>query len=510
MPTLVIGSEQRGPTTRTIQNSTMSQVTNASEFPHEESYAGHTVTVYAERDRASIRFRYTGPDGQRTKLQRVPLDKHLIAIPADGIVPAHVIRWAQQVVGAKAAQTEATTREIEEARGRPNHIRYATLTEQIRASAWYKGKDPRARRELDKVLDWVGAVLGRSFMLSDYDENQQSLLLDTRTAASIKIPSPRGGTKLLRPCGFNAARQQLSMLATATEMVKFVKVQGRRLLSYNPFKEDARLPPFKERMKRERVLPDRFAWMLGRADRVDPTGRFRVMLAIDRWIGIRPSTIVPLRRSDILITPDAIEEALWELHPNARPVPDEKIKETAQLFAASGGAIYLDRNHVKQARSGQKGVAQYDRIVPMGPALGWEVGRYLRDFWTVFDLPEDGPLLPMDEDTSRSFDRGTPQKWWVRVEGLIREDGIPLRKLRNTRWSGFRQQRIYELRAAGIPSKEIYYTVGWSVEQGGGSPEEGQLNVAEGTYLKVNPEILIRASQIGEGNTVPSRLRAVV
>lgn len=480
-------------------------------FPHTEEFARHEINLYAESDRASISYRYSSPQGKRSKKMALPksLPKHVRRIPEDGVVPPAVIDWAQKLLMhqyQKAQEVES----VGAVSSRSNRVRIDFVFDQIRKTEWCRGKAKQGRSELLLVLDWVMAVLGPDFMIDSWDQNTLRRLMRVRTTETIVWQGTGGGRKRLKDCEHNTARHQLGILSKAFDEVKLVKVSGRRVLAYNPLRADCNLPPFMERDTKERILPARYALMLEYANAAEETGRLRVLLAIHRWIGIRPSTAIEIRRRDILTTEEEISEALLGLHEKARYVPVEEVPCVAKKYARFG-AIYLDRANVKQAKSGVVGVAQYDRVVPIGPALRAELDRYIASYWHELDLPLMAPLIPMESDDSRAIDGGTPQKWWKAAEDEIRAAGHTLRKLRRTRWAGFRKQRIYELKAEGVPDKEVYYTVGWSVKQGGGSREEGQLTVAQGVYLEANPDILLKASLIGEGNRAPEvpQLKAV-
>src|SRR5690606_1774675 len=145
---------------------------------------------------------------------------------------------------------------------------------------------------------------------------------------------------------------------------------GRRILHSNPM-EYADKPKYQVRARKHRVTPDRYARMDEHANLVDRTGRFRAILAIARWYGVRLETICSLRRQDILFGEREIADALRNC---AAPyVAPQDVDDVAREYAKGGGAIYFRRETVKQAKTGVVGVEQYDRVVPMGPIISYRL-----------------------------------------------------------------------------------------------------------------------------------------
>lgn len=189
-------------------------------------------------------------------------------------------------------------------------------------------------------------------------------------------------------------------------------------------------------------------------------------------------------RSDLLLTVEEIEKAAPFPVQVCGAGPDspggEALQPPQRDLPLVGGP--------EQGASGEEEVVQYDRVVPLGPAI---TGTRSASLLT--------PRFTRRRATSPSASYiDLPEKWWVACDALARECGHRLAKLEHTRFHGFRRLRRTELKQAKIHDKDVAFSCGWTIH----SFLEAKASVAmNGMYLGFIPEDLVEAVCAGEGNS---------
>jgi hypothetical protein len=180
------------------------------------------------------------------------------------------------------------------------------------------------------------------------------------------------------------------------------------------------------------------------ADQVDPSGRLRLMLVDARFTGHRLGTICVTERSEILLTAEEIAEA-----PDRSLcvyVEDHEIRAVAEYYASRDGAIYRPFWKQKQGAADDPEVAQFDRVVPLGPCHRAEIDRYLTRYWNALELPRHAPLYPTDRDLMKPMYVDLPAKWFRWAVDLAQKNGEEIRLRPGVMWKGFRPMGRTELK----------------------------------------------------------------
>ena len=413
-------------------------------FPHtiDDSLTGRSICLYAEKDRALVTYRVMHPDGSRDK--KAPVPKELgdaRRIPEDGAVTADLLEWGRSFLSAyREAQGERQKPE------RTNYVQLGYVFKRVRQSGWYRGLRPKRREEVDLPIRWVESVLGSDFWMETWDADTVESLFLARTEEGIRTTSKQGDPIFLPKCDRNTAAKDLKNLKTVLKRatkLKYAPGQRHWLLDSNPF-ERLDLPRSGVRRSRVPVPQWRYEILMDYADEVDPTGRFRFMLVIARWVGRRISTIRRMTRAVILETEDEIREALDSQLCNYVEPHDRD--EVAKLYAESGGAIYVRWWMVKSGQSGDEDrVEQYDAVTPVHPVFMEEWRRYDAKYWGKLGLDRNSPLIP-GEVLTRAISAETQNEWFHAAELLAEKDDRSLKMPKGNAWHGFRPNRRTEYR----------------------------------------------------------------
>lgn len=171
---------------------------------------------------------------------------------------------------------------------------------------------------------------------------------------------------------------------------------GKRLLEHNPLHDCKKVLPreTKQMIRRPKASEDRYVRTLAHADTVDPDGRLRLILALARYTGRRESAIIQLRVSDILRTPQAVENAL--------AAAGEDVADAASM---PKGAIRWS------AATDKMGVLH---ITPISDKARAALDRYLTQHPRIGDVP----LFPGPRDSEHPISRVLAARWLLRAEVL--------------------------------------------------------------------------------------------
>lgn len=463
-------------------------------FPHTVEHMGERLVLRREEGRRRIVYDYNPAEGPREK-RVIPAEAGGAGLPApdSAHVPEDAIIWAEAYLEAKALAKSRFAAELTNSGALSTGATFGLVFDEYRKSTEYAGLRPRYQREMEGVMLITEAVLGRRFEVDAWDQEACDRLIEERKRG-IRIALPGGGRRRFKKAGQTTCRTMIVMLRRVFRWAlgrRHPRKPGTWLIQHDPF---ARVKVPRKGAPRVSILThSRYQTMTNFADEIDPTGRFRLILADARWTGHRLGAICQTRRSDLLLTVEEIEEALHRSL--CQYVPPDQIRRVAELYSRYG-AIYRRWEVQKQGASGEEGVIQYDRVVPLGPAHRAEIDRYLEHHWESLGLPHDAPLYPSEHDQTRCLYIDLPQKWWSACEMVARERGHRLAKLERTRYHGFRRLRRTELKKAKIHDKDVAFACGWTIH----SFPEAQASAMNGQYLGFVPEDLLAAACVGEGN----------
>ncbi len=386
----------------------------AFEFPHVVERMGERLTLRRETGRARIVFDYNPPDGVREKrvIPREAGDAGL-PLPNSDFVPEDAVVWAEAFLEEKALAKSRFATELASSGVLPAGTTIGFVFDQYKQSTEFANLRRKYKRDMATVMDVAEAVLGRRFEVDAWDQEACDRLVEARKRG-IRLELPGGGRRQLRPAGKTTCRTMIVMLRGIFRWAlgrKHPMRPGTWLIQHDPF---ARVKVPKKGVARVSILTHaRYEIMRDHADEIDPTGRFRLILADARWTGHRGGAICQTLRSDLLLTVEEIEDALHRAL--CKYVPPNEIPRVAKLYSRHG-AIYRRWEVQKQGASEEEEVVQYDRVVPLGPAHRAEIDRYLERHWAPLDLPADGPLFPTEADDSKCLYIDLPEKWWVKCE----------------------------------------------------------------------------------------------
>jgi hypothetical protein len=457
-------------------------------FPHtiEDSLTRASISLYAEKDRASVTYRIQRPNGTRTKKTPVPkeLGREVRRIPADGVVHDDLITWATAVLMGSRPKLE----------GRPNperinHVQLGYVFKRVRESEWYRELSDKRRDEVDLPMRWAESVLGADCWLDTWDDDTIKTLRRKRQEEGI-LTTAKDGTPMFRPAaGRNTTVRDLNTLKTVFKRatkIKYTAGQREWLLDTNPF-DRLDSPKPGTRQAKTSIGQWRYEILMDYADQVDPTGRFRFALVIARWVAPRTITIRRLTRSVVLETEQEIRAALDNQLCNY--VEEHDRDDVAKLYADNGGAIYIRYWMVKAGQSGDENrVEQYDAVYPVAPIVMEEWRHYWDRHWAKLGLGPDDPLLP-GEDLTKSISGETMHDWFRDAEFLAEKDGRSLKLPPKNQWHGFRLNRRTEYRT--VHDKYGRFLVGHSIHTG--TPG---ITVSEGRYMGLVPKDLVQAVRV--------------
>ncbi|HEU4631700.1 MAG TPA: tyrosine-type recombinase/integrase, partial [Gemmatimonadaceae bacterium] len=223
-------------------------------------------------------------------------------------------------------------------------------------------------------------------------------------------------------------RNELHLLGAMLRWARGHRVSGRRLLVVDPL--EGITIPHEKNMRRPVSTEARFQATLAKADVVDPTGRFRLLLVLARHTGRRLNAMCQLRASDVLRTRDAVAQALGEAG-----------MDLAHAEHWPHGALRF-REH--SDKLGFEGVAPLSREARA--ALDAYLGAHPR--------VGDAPLFPSTADPAVPIYKTVAGYWLARAESLAK-----LPKLERGAWHAFRRLWASERRA--LPAQDVAAAGGW-------------------------------------------------
>jgi integrase len=244
----------------------------------------------------------------------------------------------------------------------------------------------RARRTfVETSLGMFEKLLGEGFPMVDYSKNTTADYTRARMDGTLRPDSKRARERATA----GTVRNELSALATVCRWATGERRGGRPLLASNPVHSKDGPKYSKEERARPRTGEERYGKLLAVADKVDPTGRFRVLLILAWATGRRINAICHLRASDFLATPDAINAALAE-------AGEEVEVELADGSKARVGALW---------KVAIRWRAEWDKVgrqtfAPVSSEVAETVGAYMRASGRIGDaflFPGSDGETPIDK-----------------------------------------------------------------------------------------------------------------
>lgn len=329
----------------------------------------------------------------------------------------------------------------------PSHqLTFGRLFDEFR-----KHKLPRLgaknRSGYDTTMRVVEAVLGRGRVVVTLDQDALDELERRRKAGGIVIPNASGkGLRRLGKTRQGTARADYRYLHAVLEWAtKKSTGPGTWLLDVNPL---ARLDkPAKEKNPRQPISDQRrFEIMLEYVDRVDPTGRLKLILYIARYTGRRRGEICRLRSSDVLLDVDLVRAALADR-------ADQRFPDSIADLWEMGLRWPEDAN--KQG---------LHWVVPIGPVLAGAFREYLAKNPTP--TVGDAPLFPAEQDITKSVHPDLISRWFRTAETLALLEGHPIPHLKGGTWHPLRRMYRTEKKRAKFDTKDVFFIAGWAFHDG--------------------------------------------
>ena len=305
---------------------------------------------------------------------------------------------------------------------------------------------PVRRRFVEWILGLWARYLepdGRPFRIEDLSQTHIDGYAIARRRGLLAGARERAEARPVRP---GTIRNEIRVLSTVCNWATGFRIGGRPLLTFNPVR--GLKTPAEPNPRRPVASRSRYERLLEVADRVDPSGRFRLMLAIAYRTGRRINAICHLRASDLLLSRDAVREATAALG------LDESI---ADLWPQ---AIRWRAEHDKRG---------YHGIAPMSSELRREVDAYLRRNPVL----GDAWLFPQRRRPGGPTSRTTAAYWLRRAEELA-----DLPHLEHGGWHAFR--RAWATARRGYPVQDVMAAGGWR-----------NVQTLQAIYQQADPETIL-------------------
>ncbi len=282
---------------------------------------------------------------------------------------------------------------------------------------------PNRLRFMETTAELLLRQFGAAFPVDDFGQHHSEVYLQERRAGRL-VPAGRRAAE--RPKD-GTLRNELQALSCICNWGIRYRRNGQRLLAHNPVR-DVRQPQ-EQNPARPRAGRDRFAALLAVADQADPSGQFRLMLALAWHTGRRINAICHLRRSDVLLGTADVRRAL-----------------------ASAGE---DESHAEDWSEALRWAAAWDKcgyltFSPMPMAIREEVARYLRRHPCV----GDAWLFPSSRNPAEPTSKLMASHYLRKAERLA---DLP-HQLRGG-WHSFR--RGWATARKSLPVQDVMRAGGW-------------------------------------------------
>lgn len=324
-------------------------------------------------------------------------------------------------------QARALARRIAELRFAGQHGRAVTFGQL--AALYERERLPlltsARQRGVRGMLRLLERHFGREYELDNLSQHEVDRYVRARQSGAIRSPrhrTPHEGVSA------GTIRNELHLLEAMTRWGQSFKVGGRRLLAGDPMA--GVVIPAEKNAKRPIANEARYRALLAVADDVEPTGRFRCVLALARHTGRRIRAICELRRSDALLTREAMRAALAAY-----------AMDLAHADAWPQGAIRWG------AATDKLG---FEAVTPIGRETRAALDAYLSTLASV----GDAPLFPSAVDPSRAIGKEIAGYWLRKAEKRAK-----LEHLERGGYHAFRRAWASERRH--LPAVDVMAAGGW-------------------------------------------------
>lgn len=292
------------------------------------------------------------------------------------------------------------------------------------------------------------AHFGDRFLLEDLSQSHVDTFAAARRAGALRSKkTPASQPATVRD---DTIRQNLAWLAALCRWARGHRINGRRLMTLNPF--DGLVLPRERNVRRPVASPERYARTLAQAETVDPTGRFACLLVLARETGRRINALCQLRANDVHLTSDAVRRAL------AAQGEDE-----ARAPHMPHGAVRFRAEHDKLG---------FDDLAPISRAARGALEAYLRRHPAI----GSAPLFPFAlSDPTRPMNKMQAANMLARAERLA---GLP--KLERGLWHAYR--RAWASERKHLPDADVSAAGGWR-----------DLATMKRSYQRPDPVTVLRA-----------------
>lgn len=284
---------------------------------------------------------------------------------------------------------------------------------------------PTRQRTVRGQLTLLERHVARERVVDELSQHDIDAYVVARRTGALESAAKKGE----RPgVGDGTIRNELTLLLMVLRWGLTFRVSGRRLLAVNPL-HGATLPREKN-IKRPIATEARYQALVAVADRAEPSGRFRLVLALARFTGRRVNALVHLRASDVLLSREQIIVALAAL---GAPL--------AWADQWPHGALRWRAAHDKRG---------HDDITPLSTAARAALDAYLR----AHPCAGDVPLVPSRADPTRVCGKASAGYWMRRAERLAK-----LPKLARGEWHTLR--RLWATERRHLPVQDVAAAGGW-------------------------------------------------
>lgn len=282
--------------------------------------------------------------------------------------------------------------------------------------------------EVRRAFRLLNAHLGSTFRVSDLGPHQVETYSAARRAGELVATGGRnGGGKV----GAAAVAREVEILHAALNWAEHYRsLNGKPLLLRNPIRGVS--VSSESNPARPVASRGRFEKLLEQADGIDASGAFRTMLYVAWYTGRRLGSIVGLRASDVLLTPEQVRQAL------ATAGREEQEEDEAPAWPA---AVRWAAEHDKES---------VEWIVPIPDVLARTLSEYIRRQALV----GRALLFPARKDPSAPLSKETAHHWLRLAEtraGLLRQ--------RQGGWHAFR--RAWATARKHMPLQDVMAAGGW-------------------------------------------------
>lgn len=311
------------------------------------------------------------------------------------------------------------------------------------------------QRNVRGMLRLLERHFGREYELDNLSQHEVDGYVRARQSGKLKSPrhrTPHPGV------GAGTVRNELHLLEAMARWGQSFKIAGRRLLTVDPMA--GIVIPSEKNAKRPIANQARYEALCAVAGRVEPSGRFRCVLALARHTGRRINAIVSLRASDVLLSREMMRSALAAY-----------AMDLAFADAWPHGAIRWGSDTDKLG---------FEAITPISKETRTALDVYLREHPKL----GDAPLFASAEYPSRSIGKEIAGYWLRKAEKLAK-----LERMERGGYHAFRRAWASERRH--LPAQDVAAAAGWR-----------SLSVMRSAYM--HPDAQTVLSVVESAPTVPT------